>query len=61
MGAYFDDKDLAHFGDLKEHAPKLWQMFEKYYEEAFQTGLLYLRQALFLNGPVRVDRSGDDS
>ena len=40
MGPYFDDKDLAHFGDLKEHAPELWEMFEKYYGAAFQPGLL---------------------
>ena len=22
MSSYFDDKDLPHFGDLKEHAPE---------------------------------------
>jgi hypothetical protein len=32
MPAYFDDADLAHFGDLKQHAPELWNAFERYYD-----------------------------
>ena len=30
MPAYFDDADLAHFGDLKRHAPELWEVFERF-------------------------------
>ena len=52
MGAYFDDKDLAHFGDLKEHAPELWEMFEKYYREAFQPGLLTKREKVLIGFAV---------
>lgn len=52
MGAYFDDKDLAHFGDLKEHAPELWAMFEKYYGEAFQPGLLTKREKVLIGFAV---------
>ena len=43
MSAYFDDQDLAHFGDLKAHHPELWDLFEKYYGAAFQPGLLTKR------------------
>ena len=52
MGAYFDDKDLAHFGDLKEHAPELWEMFEKYYGSAFQPGLLTKREKVLIGFAV---------
>jgi DNA polymerase-3 subunit beta len=40
LSSYFDDKDLPHFGDLKQHAPELWDAFEKYYAAAFEPGLL---------------------
>ncbi|PYQ47608.1 MAG: hypothetical protein DMF78_23280 [Acidobacteria bacterium] len=40
MPAYFDDQDLAHFGDLKQQAPELWAACERYYAAAFEPGLL---------------------
>jgi hypothetical protein len=41
MSAYFDDKDLAHFGDLKTHHPELWDKFAAYYGAAFEPGILH--------------------
>lgn len=38
MATYFDDKDLAHFGDMGEHAPELWKKFMEYYSAAFAEG-----------------------
>jgi alkylhydroperoxidase/carboxymuconolactone decarboxylase family protein len=48
MGAYFDDQDLAHFGDLKQHHPELWAAFEKYYGAAFEPGLLSKREKVLI-------------
>ncbi|HJS59492.1 MAG TPA: arsenosugar biosynthesis-associated peroxidase-like protein [Vicinamibacteria bacterium] len=52
MTAYFDDKDLAHFGDLKQHAPELWSHFEKYYLAAFEPGLLTKREKILIGFAV---------
>jgi len=52
MGAYFDDVDLAHFGDLKEHAPELWAAFETYYAAAFEPGLLSRREKVLIGFAV---------
>ena len=52
MTAYFDDKDLAHFGDLKQHAPELWALFEKYYAAAFEPGLLTRREKVLIGFAV---------
>jgi alkylhydroperoxidase/carboxymuconolactone decarboxylase family protein len=38
MASYFDDKDLAHFGAMGEHAPELWKKFMDYYSAAFAEG-----------------------
>ena len=52
MSAYFDDQDLAHFGDLKAHHPELWTLFEKYYGAAFQPGLLTKREKVLIGFAV---------
>ena len=52
MPAYFDDKDLAHFGDLKAHAPALWEHFERYYAAAFEPGLLSKREKVLIGFAV---------
>ena len=52
MTTYFDDKDLAHFGDLKEHAPELWDKFMAYYGAAFEPGLLTRREKLLIGFAV---------
>ena len=52
MGAYFDDEDLPHFGDLKRHAPELWEAFEKYYAAAFEPGLLTRREKVLIGFAV---------
>ena len=44
MPAYFDDADLAHFGDLKQHAPELWN--------AFEPGLLTKREKVLVGFAV---------
>ncbi len=48
MAAYFDDKDLAHFGAMGEHAPELWKKFMDYYSAAFEEGHLSKREKLLL-------------
>jgi alkylhydroperoxidase/carboxymuconolactone decarboxylase family protein len=48
MSAYFDDKDLAHFGDLKTHHPELWDKFAAYYAAAFEPGELTKREKLLI-------------
>jgi len=48
MTAYFDDKDLAHFGDLERHCPELWKRFSAYYADAFAPGLLARREKLLI-------------
>lgn len=52
MGAYFDDKDLAHFGHMGEHAPELWKKFMEYYSAAFQDGALSKREKLLIGFAV---------
>jgi alkylhydroperoxidase/carboxymuconolactone decarboxylase family protein len=52
MPAYFDDKDLAHFGDLKQHNPELWEQFERYYAAAFEPGLLTKREKILIGFAV---------
>jgi alkylhydroperoxidase/carboxymuconolactone decarboxylase family protein len=54
MGAYFDDKDLSRFGDLKQHAPQLWEVFEKYYGAAFEPGVLTKREKILVGFAVAV-------
>ena len=52
MPAYFDDQDLAHFGDLKQHNPELWAAFERYYAAAFEPGLLTKREKVLVGFAV---------
>src|SRR6185436_13220952 len=52
MPAYFDDADLSHFGDLKQHAPELWNAFERYYAAAFEPGLLTKREKVLVGFAV---------
>ncbi len=52
MGAYFDDKDLEHFGDLKQHGAELWERFESYYGAAFEPGLLTKREKVLIGFAV---------
>ena len=52
MPAYFDDADLAHFGDLKQHAPEIWNAFERYYAAAFEPGLLTKREKVLVGFAV---------
>lgn len=52
MAAYFDNKDLAHFGDMGEHAPELWKKFMEYYGAAFQEGALTRREKLLIGFAV---------
>lgn len=48
MAAYFDDKDLAHFRSMGEHAPELWKKFMEYYSAAFEEGQLSKREKLIV-------------
>ena len=52
MTAYFDEKDLAHFGDLEQHAPELWRLFMQYYGAAFEPGLLSRREKVLIGFAV---------
>ena len=52
MPAYFDDQDLAHFGDLEQHAPELWAKFMQYYAAAFEPGLLSKREKVLIGFAV---------
>lgn len=52
MSAYFDDEDLAHFGELKDHHPELWAQWEKYYGAAFAPGLLTKREKILIGFAV---------
>jgi alkylhydroperoxidase/carboxymuconolactone decarboxylase family protein len=54
MATYFDDQDLAHFGDIKTHNPALWEAFEKYYAAAFEPGLLSKREKVLIGLAVAV-------
>jgi len=48
MAAYFDDKDLAHFGAMGDHAHDLWKKFMDYYGAAFEEGQLTKREKLLI-------------
>lgn len=48
MAAYFDDKDLAHFGAMGDHASEHWKRFMEYYGKAFEPGLLTKREKLLI-------------
>ena len=52
MAGYFDDDDLKHFGDLKQHAPQLWEAFEAYYSKASEAGLLTKREKVLIGFAV---------
>jgi alkylhydroperoxidase/carboxymuconolactone decarboxylase family protein len=52
MSAYFDDADLPEFGNLKEHAPELWEKFMEYYSAAFEPGLLSQREKVLIGFAV---------
>ncbi|MFO0644614.1 MAG: carboxymuconolactone decarboxylase family protein [Polyangiales bacterium] len=52
MAAYFDDEDLAHFGDLRQHHPALWDQWMKYYGSAFEAGLLTKREKILIGFSV---------
>lgn len=52
MAAYFDDKDLAHFGHMGDQAPQLWKKFMEYYSAAFQEGALSRREKLLIGFAV---------
>jgi alkylhydroperoxidase/carboxymuconolactone decarboxylase family protein len=48
MASYFDDKDLASFPRMGDHAQEHWKRFLAYYSNAFQEGLLTRREKLLL-------------
>jgi alkylhydroperoxidase/carboxymuconolactone decarboxylase family protein len=48
VSAYFDDKDLSHFGAMGEHAPELWKKFMAYYSAAFEESALTRREKVLL-------------
>jgi len=52
VSAYFDDEDLAHFGELEQHAPELWERFMQYYDRAFESGLLTRREKVLVGFAV---------
>jgi len=52
MAAYFDDADLARFGQMGEHAREHWERFMKYYGGAFEEGLLTKREKLLIGFAV---------
>jgi alkylhydroperoxidase/carboxymuconolactone decarboxylase family protein len=52
MAAYFDDDDLAHFGELEKHHPELWAHWMKYYGAAFEAGLLTKREKILVGFAV---------
>ncbi len=52
MAAYFDDADLAHFGELEKHHPELWNLWLKYYGQAFEEGLLTKREKILIGFAV---------
>jgi alkylhydroperoxidase/carboxymuconolactone decarboxylase family protein len=54
MAAYFDDEDLAHFGELEKHHPELWNLWMKYYGKAFEAGLLTKREKLLIGFSVAI-------
>ena len=44
MGDYYDSKDLAKFGSIAEHSPRLAEKFFDYYGEVFKEGALTQRE-----------------
>lgn len=52
MAAYFDDNDLARFGEMGDHAKEHWQRFMAYYGRAFEPGLLTKREKLLVGFAV---------
>ena len=57
MAAYFDDEDLAHFGELEKHHPELWNLWIKYYGKAFEEGLLTKREKILIGFAVAPDEA----
>ena len=41
---YYNPEDLAKFGDVGNHAPKLWGNFMQYYGAVFDDGALSARE-----------------
>ncbi len=52
MAAYFDDADLARFGELRKLSPELWDLFLRYYQAAFEPGLLTKREKVLIGFAV---------
>lgn len=52
MAAYFDDEDLARFGELGTHARAHWARFGEYYAKAFEPGLLTQREKVLVGFAV---------
>lgn len=52
MAAYFDDKDLANFPKMGEHAEEHWKRFMEYYGKAFEEGVLSKREKLLIGFAV---------
>ncbi len=52
MSAYLDDKDLARFGAMGDHAREHWKRFMDYYGKAFDEGLLSKREKLLIGFAV---------
>lgn len=52
MSAYFDDKDLAKFGTMGDHAREHWKRFMDYYSGAFEEGLVSKREKLLIGFAV---------
>jgi len=44
MDTYYNPDDLAHFGDIGEHAPHLAEKFFDYYGAVFEDGALTARE-----------------
>lgn len=44
MPGYYDQKDLARFGDIGKDAPELWEKFSQYYGAVFEEGALSERE-----------------
>lgn len=44
MDTYYNPDDLAHFGDIGEHAPQLAEKFFDYYGAVFADGALTARE-----------------
>jgi alkylhydroperoxidase/carboxymuconolactone decarboxylase family protein len=44
MQTYYDPDDLAHFSDMKEGSPVLWEKYMAYYSAVFEEGALSERE-----------------